>query len=273
MQNFDQKAILITGASSGIGRELALQLASPDCRIWLIGRNLERLNEVAEEVRKRGGDARPFQLDLSDFDAVKLFMEKEFRPEVRVDCVYLAAAITGFGEIKDMLREDWERIYRTNLLSPVQMTCHFYRGMVERKSGKIVLVSSLAAYSGYPIAVPYATMKAGLLGLYRSLWYEGKVHGVSIFHVAPGYVETEIYRSAIFRKTNYENTMKQIGKLGFKPMRSADAARSIIRGVKRGKREFAFPAYASVLKWMSSRFPFVITLVHRRMVKLFHRFS
>ncbi len=260
---------VITGASSGIGRELALQLAGAGRELWLIGRDASRLQEVAEKVEKAGAVAKPCNLDLSDIDVCATWLEENLSLGVEVKEVYLAAAISMFGELKDTYSEDWESIYRINLLSPIQWSRHFYEGMVSRKRGRIVLISSLAAYSGYPTATAYATMKAGLLGLYRSLVHEGSGHGVS-FHIAcPGYVRTGIYRAATFRKTSYEDTLRQIDELGFGMIEPDEAARNILRAIRAGAKEHTFPFYATAMKWISPRFPFVVDMIHRRMMKRF----
>lgn len=273
MQDRVRKTIIITGASSGIGRELALQLSDSGCDLWLVGRNRERLELVAEQARLKGAVPHIVELDLSDLEKVGLFLEKTFPAGTRVDSIYLAAAVTLFGEVRDMLPEDWDRIYQTNLLSPIQWTHHFYAGMVREKAGTIVIISSLAAYVGYPTATAYATMKAGLLGLFRSLWYEGRTHGVSVHLASPGYVDTDIYRSAEFRKTTYEKTIKQIDNLGFTVISAAESAARIIESVRRGEKEFAFPRYASVMKWVAPRMPFLIGLVHSKIVKGFRKAS
>lgn len=268
MKEEAKQTIVITGASAGIGREIAIQLAEPGRKLWLMGRDEQRLESVAAEVRSKGAFAETVRIDLTDLDAVEAMLAKYFPPDVEVASVYLVAAITAFGEVQDMHGEDWDKLYRTDLLSPIQMGRHFYANMVVRKRGNIVLISSLAAYAGYPTATAYATMKAGLLGLYRSLWYEGKTHGVSVFHASLGYVGTEIYKSAIYRGTNYERTMASIRKLGFAILPANVAAARIISNVRRGKNEFAIPAYASVLRWVAPRMPFVIAAIHRRIMKI-----
>ncbi len=263
------EVVVITGASSGIGREIALQLAAPGRTLWLIGRDQKRLDEVAALALAKGADSRIMRLDLADEEASKQFLAGNFPVGSKVDAVYLAAAVTQFGEVRDTLAEDWQRIYQTNLISPIQWIHHFYGNMITAKSGRLVIVSSLAAYAGYPTATAYATMKAGLLGLFRSLWYEGKSHGVSIHLAAPGYVDTGIYKSAVFRNTSYENTMSQIKAMGFRILSAGEAARVILRSVGRGKSEFAFPAYASAMKWTAPRIPSIVDVLHRRIVKSF----
>lgn len=273
MQELRQQTVVVTGASSGIGRELALQLSKPGLKIWLVGRNKERLAAVAEQARLRGASPQIVELDLSDIERSGKFLAENFPHGTPVDSIYLGAAVTLFGEVQDTLPEDWDQIYRTNLLSPIQWTHHFYTGMVEQKRGTIVLISSLAGYSGYPTATAYATMKAGLLGLFRSLWYEGRSHGVAFHLASPGYVDTAIYQSATFRKTSYEKVMKLIGSLGFAVIPADKSAAKIIRSVSRGEKEFAFPAYASVMKWVAPRMPFLINVVHTKIIKGFRKTS
>ncbi|MEO7098077.1 MAG: SDR family oxidoreductase [Luteolibacter sp.] len=271
MQDQTAQIFVVTGASSGIGREIAIQLAAPQRVIWLIGRDQGRLEEAAAAVRAKGAVPEIARMDLTDLDSADRFLRETFPAGVRVDSVYLAAAVTLFGEVQNTLPEDWDKIYRTNLLSPVQWCRHFYANMVGEKSGNIILVSSLAAYAGYPTATAYASMKAGLLGLYRSLWHEAKSHGVSIYIASPGYVDTGIYKSAVFRNTTYEKTMNLINGLGFRILSAEETARKILVSVNRGESEFALPAYASVMKWVAPRMPFLIDIVHARMVKCFRQ--
>ena len=265
------ETIVITGASSGIGRELAIQLAEPGKEIWLVGRDRKRLEEVAGIVAERGAVPMVLRVDLSDMTDSSEALKANFPAGKRIDTVYLSAAVSLFGEVKDTLAEDWDLIYRTTLLSPVQWVHHFYVNMVARKNGRIILVSSLAAYAGYPTATAYATMKAGMVGLYRSLVHEGKAYNVAIHIASPGYVDTNIYKSAVFRKTSFERTMKQIKSLGFPILSAAKSAEVILRSVRRGKREFALPGYASVMIWLAPRAPILISLIHARMVKRFRQ--
>ncbi len=272
MPSSKHRAAVITGASSGIGRELARQLASPGVSLWLVGRNHARLDDVAEEVRKKGADARVVALDLCDLETVGRFLEATFASgQQQVDELYLNAAVSLFGEVRDILEEDWDRIYRTNLLSCVQWIHAVYPQMVTRGSGTIVLMSSLAGYAGYPTSIPYASTMAGLLGLYRSLRYEAERFGVRIHLVAPGYVDTGIYRSATYRGTSREHIIKIIGDMGFKMISAEQAAATVLRGVKKGKSEICFPRYARLMAWIAPRAPALIRLLHQDMTARFRR--
>ncbi|MCU0750323.1 MAG: SDR family oxidoreductase, partial [Akkermansiaceae bacterium] len=224
-------------------------------------------------VAAKGATPRVAEMDLAKIENAARFLEEHFPPEKRVDQLYLVAAITMFGEVKDTFASDWEIAYQTNLLSPVQWVVHFYKNMVAAKSGRIVLVSSLAAYAGYPSATAYATMKAGLVGLYRSLVHEGKFHQVDIHIASPGYVDTEIYKRAVYRNTSYERVMAQIQMLGFRILSAQESASIILAKVAKGKKQFALPFYASAFTWIAPRSPFVIDRIHARILKTFRQQS
>lgn len=263
------RTLVITGASSGIGRELALQSAAPGMTIWLIGRNRGALDDTAAEVAGRGAQPKVGVVDLADLAAAGNFLQQHFPNGGGIDELYLAAAITQFGEVLDTLPGDWDCIYRTNLLSPVQWITHFYRGMASRGSGSILIISSLAAYAGYPIATAYATMKAGLLGLYRSLVHEGAACGVKVAIVSPGYVDTPIYQKAVFRNTDYEKIMGGIRSMGFRILRADEAVITILKRFRAGSHDFALPAYASLMKWVCPRLPWLVEPLHHRIVRQF----
>ena len=267
------ETIVITGASSGIGRELARQIAAPGRCIWLVARDKNRLQEVAESVRANGAEARVVALDLGDLDTAGQFLHAELALDRPIDQLYLAAAVSLFGEVKDICEEDWDLLYRTDLLSYLQWIQAVYPQMVARRSGTIVLVSSLAGYVGYPTSVPYASMKAGLLGLFKSLRYEADQYDVHIHLVAPGYVDTGIYEAATYRGTNFECTMKIIEDMHFKMIPAERAAAAILDGVRKGKYEICFPGYARMMVWLGSRLPVLIGLLHRNMITRFRGLS
>lgn len=266
----ENSTFLVTGASSGIGRALAVQLAAPERNILLLGRDESRLNAVAAEVRKKGANAQTKTLDITDFEAVDHY----FREEVGdVDEVYLSAARSIFGEVKDLQIEDWETIYKTNFLSWAQWVHEFHRRMVARRGGRIVILSSLAGYTGYPGCAPYAAAKAGLTSLFRTMWHEGRAHGVNYHLVSPGYVRTGIYEAAIFRGIDYGRVSEMLDGSGFKMMEPEGAAREILREISANRKEIIFPGYARTLAGISMRFPWLMGPVRKSMVDLFRRFA
>ena len=159
------ETIVITGASSGIGRELALQLAGDGVTLHLLGKDEERVAEVAELVRAAGATARRLAIDLTDFDAVEDWYRGQTKEGVRVDALYHCVGRNTFGEVANLSMDDLEWVYRTNLLTTAQWMSLVYPDMVSRGEGTIVLLSSLSAYSGFPMATPYASTKQALVAL------------------------------------------------------------------------------------------------------------
>lgn len=261
--------IVITGASSGIGRALALQLAAPGRTLWLVARRGTLLEEVAARAREAGADARPVELDVADSAAAAGFLAGELDGGRVVDEAYLAAAVSVFGEVRDLRVEDWQAVYRIDLLGCVQWVHALYAGMVPRRGGRIVIVGSVAGCAGFPTSVPYAAMKAGLLGLCRSLWAEARRHGVQVQLALPGFVDTPIYRDAIYRGSTYEQNMRRIAALGFGMISAEDAAARILRQAGRGRRRFAFPWYAALLAALAPRLPWALRSLHRKLVEGF----
>lgn len=266
------KEIVVTGASSGIGMALARRLAAPGCRLTLIARSADLLEELASELRAAGAETRVCPMDLSDIESCGIFLDRITR-ETAIDELYLSAAVSIFGEVKDLEDGDWDRVYLTDLLSYAQWIQAVYARMAEARGGRIVIMSSLAAYAGYPTSVPYAAMKAGLMGLYRTLKYEAPRHGIRVHLVSPGYVRTGIYRSAIYRGATYESTLRQIDEMGFGMIDADEAADYIIKGLKKGRKEIVFPGYARLLAWVGPRLPWLVRPIHGRMVKRFRELS
>ena len=264
------QTIVVTGASSGIGRELALQLAAPGRELWLVARNVARLEDVAASVRAAGAIARVISLDLTDTTAAARFLDAEMAGQ-RIDQIYLAAAISLYGEVHHVRLEDWDRLYRTILLSTLQWAHAAYANMVPRRAGRIVIIGSLSGITGYPTATPYASLKAGLGGFFRSLRHEAGTYDIDVHLVSPGYVNTDIFRSAIYRDSDYESTMKQISALGFPMMQPAAAAKEILKGISRGKKEIVFPGYARLCAWFANRLSWSVYPVYTKILREFRK--
>lgn len=258
---------IVAGASSGIGRDLALQLARSGECLHLIGYDPGRVEEIAELCRQRGAQASGHTLDLKQFDRVEEWYQGLVNGGAEVNAFYHCAARSTFGEIKDHSLEDIEWVYRTNLLSVGQWMSLLYPSMARRKSGTIVLMSSLSAYSGFPMVTPYAATKQGIVGLGRSMWVEAKRDGVGLHIVCPGFVTSRIFEAGRYRQTNYDAVMESVRKLGFPFISSEKAARAILRGVRKKKKLIVFPFYARVMGLLGFRAPWIVDIFHRKTIR------
>jgi short-subunit dehydrogenase len=261
-------ATIITGASSGIGRELALLLAEEGATLYLLGQNPERVSEVADLVEARGGTAHPHVCDLTNFEATEAWYREVVGQGVVIEALYHCVGRNTFGEVADLLMDDLEWVYQTNLLTAAQWVSLVYPDMAKRGGGTLVLLSSLSAYAGFPMATPYAASKQAMLALGYSIWPEAAEVGVN-FHIAcPGFVQTRIFEASRFRDCDLAGVMQCIRKLGF-PIMSADkAARRLLKDVRRGKRLIIFPLYAKLMAFLGRRMPWFIDIFHRRVIRM-----
>lgn len=184
------KTALVTGASQGIGRVIARQLASRGARLVLAARGVEKLESLAEELRAAGGEARPLRLDVSKPEEVASQIAT-LEPEwAAIDILVSNAGITRDGLLARMSIEQWDEVMRTNLTGAFAVTRELVRGMMRRRWGRIILVSSVVGLMGNQGQANYAASKSGLVGFAKSVARELGSRNVTVNVVAPGFVET-----------------------------------------------------------------------------------
>ena len=254
---------IVTGASSGIGRALALELAAPGQELFLFGLNPERTQEVAAEARHRGATCHAIIQDLTRFDECEALFRELFPEGKEIHALYHCVGRATFGELQNTSARDLEWIHQTNLLSAAQWISLVYPRMVARRSGSIVLLSSLSGYTDLPICASYAGTKRAMLALSYGMVPEARPHGVNFTVVFPGFITSRIFDSGRYHELAPEKWRQGVASLRI-PFLSADkAARTIVRGARRGKARIVFPFYAKMLAFLSFRAPFINTLVHR----------
>lgn len=184
------KTALVTGASRGIGEAVARRLAAQGARTIVAARSVEALETLAGEIAEAGGEAHALALDLSvpgDVPAALAALPEEWRD---VDVLVNNAGITADNLLARMSLEDWERVLRTNLTGAYAVTKELLRGMMRRRWGRIVSVSSVVGLMGNVGQANYAASKAGLVGFSKSLARELGSRNITVNVVAPGYIET-----------------------------------------------------------------------------------
>ena len=189
MANLEGRSALVTGASQGIGRACALELARQGASLWLAARNQDALRAVADEIESAGGQARVTCLDLSSTQAI----EEGLAPVLAdggVDVLVNNAGITDDGLFLRMKDEQWQRVIETNLTGTMRVTRALLRPMMKKRWGRIVLISSVVGQMGNPGQANYAASKAGMIGFGKALAREIASRGITVNSVAPGYIET-----------------------------------------------------------------------------------
>lgn len=200
MENISDTAVLVTGASRGLGRALAERLAEEGARVVLVARGQEALKEVVAGIRRRGGVAHGLTADLGDKHAVYPLAASAAELVGPIDLLVHNASELGPTPLRPLLDtacEDLERVLQVNLVGPFRLSKIIGGSMALRRRGTIVHVSSDASVNAYAGWGAYSVSKAALDHLGRLLAVELAEHGVRVFSVDPGEMDTVMHRAAV----------------------------------------------------------------------------
>lgn len=193
------QVVLVTGASSGIGRACALLAAERGHHVVLVARRAEVLDEVAEECRDAGAASALTEVaDVAEDADVAAMVERVCREHEQIDAVLHCAGVVSYGRTQDTSADDFADVVTTNLLGAASVARHVVPVLRRQGEGDLVLVGSLLGHIAVPEMTPYVVSKWGVRALARQLKIEnGDMPGVRITHVAPGSVDTPIYDKAL----------------------------------------------------------------------------
>jgi 3-oxoacyl-[acyl-carrier protein] reductase len=183
---------LVTGASRGIGRACALELAKAGAKVALAARQVEKLEEVAAEIRAAGGEAFVAPMDLSSHDSIKEAFAAVARDFGAVSILVNNAAVTRDGLALRMKPVDWDSVIQTNLSGTFFCIQQVMSPMLKERWGRIVNVSSVVAESGNAGQANYVAAKAGVIGLTKALAQELASRTITVNAVAPGFIDTDM---------------------------------------------------------------------------------
>ena len=187
MFSLKDKKALITGASGGIGKELARVLVEYGAEVCISGRNVEELNELKESL---GDKCHIVPCDLSNTNEISELVSKSEEVLGQIDILVNNAGITKDNIFLRMSEQEWEDVININLNSTFNVLKLITKGMVKRKYGRIINISSVVGATGGAGQVNYAASKAGLIGLTKSLSQELATRNITVNCIAPGFIET-----------------------------------------------------------------------------------
>jgi NAD(P)-dependent dehydrogenase (short-subunit alcohol dehydrogenase family) len=189
------KGALVTGASRGIGRAVALGLAQAGADIALAARNEEQLNEVRSQVEELGRKAIVLPTDVSDADAIRRTVEEAISGLGQLDVLVNNAGGSSYmGPFTDMRFRGWEKVMRLNVDSVVHACQAVAPHLLERHTGSIINVASVAGLTGSPALAAYGASKAALVSLTKTLSIEWGSSGVRVNALCPGWTATDLNR-------------------------------------------------------------------------------
>jgi len=242
MTDWKGRTIFLTGASSGIGEGIALALAKRGAVLGLVARRRELLEDLAERCEKAGGTARVFAADVTDASAIAE-AAKDFREEF--DHIDVLIANAGIGGNDDKTRsydpESVKKVIDINLLGAANAVHAVVPDMIERGSGQLVAISSLAGFRGLPKSAAYSASKAGMTAFFESVRLDVADKGVSVTIIQPGFIRTPL-------------TSGRANKMPFL-MELDDAIPHFISAIEKRKRFAAFPWPLATLVRAGKFFP------------------
>jgi NAD(P)-dependent dehydrogenase (short-subunit alcohol dehydrogenase family) len=191
MGKLDGKVAIITGASQGLGRGVALAFAREGCRVALAARSVEALQDVAAEARVLGAEALAVATDVGDEAQIEALFARTVERFGRLDLLVNNAALLDGGPLEELSSALWRRAVDVNLTAPFLCTRAAFRIMKPQGGGRIINVASIAAQRVRPNSAPYAATKHGLWGLTQAAALEGRAHGIVVSCLYPGNIRTE----------------------------------------------------------------------------------
>jgi 3-oxoacyl-[acyl-carrier protein] reductase len=190
MNRFTGKIALVTGASRGIGEAIARRLASEGATVLAAARSVEALQRVVKEIEAGGGKASALTLDLADAASIEAAVKTALAAHGEIHVLVNNAGVTEDNLILRMGRDAWDRVLATNLTGVFLLTQAVIKGMVRKRYGRIVNVTSVVGLMGNAGQANYAASKAGLIGLTKSVARELASRNITCNAVAPGFIAT-----------------------------------------------------------------------------------
>ncbi|HEY6805917.1 MAG TPA: SDR family NAD(P)-dependent oxidoreductase [Pyrinomonadaceae bacterium] len=227
LSNWNNKVVMITGASSGIGRGVAVELARRGASVGLVARRSDVLDEIVQEIQARNGRALALAADVNDPESMRTTADRLRNELGPIDVLVANAGIGGASDAVDLQPAQVANVINVNILGAVNSVTAVLPEMAKRNSGQLVAISSLAGYRGIPKSAAYCASKAGLSAFFESLRLDLRNSSVDVTIIYPGFIKTPL-------TAGRESHMPYLMELD-------DAVLKIVDAIEKRKKSYAFP--------------------------------
>ncbi len=258
-QSLKDKVVIITGASSGIGRELAIEYAKHGATVVCAARRIDRLNEVVERCATFAGKALAIKCDVSNSSDVDHMTSVVLKDYGRIDIVVGNAGFSITGNIAEVDVEDYARQFETNVLGIVRLIKASLSSL-RKTSGRIVLLGSISGEIALPGSTPYSVSKHSVHALAEGLSSELAPEGISVTLVIPGYVDTEIRK--LDNGGNFDPSIKD----PISPWLLTSpqlVARKVVKGAQKRRYRVVVGIETKIALFLNHYFSFVIRMLRK----------
>jgi short-subunit dehydrogenase len=253
MEHHNQ-VVWITGASSGLGKGMALEFASKGAILAISARRIDLLEEVVAEIKSKGGKAKAYLCDVLISQSIEECLEKIIQDFGKLDVAVANAGYGALGKIEDLTEADWNRQLAVNVTG-LALTCKFALPHLRKTKGRLALIGSVAAFVPNPGVGAYGASKAAVHNIGESLQVELKGSGVSCTTIHPGFVESNIAR------VDNEGTFhpdRQDPRPSNLMWTTEKAAKVMVEAIERRKKVFVFTGHGKILVSISKLSPSLI---------------
>ncbi len=227
MNYWTNKVVIITGASSGIGRALAIEIGRHGAKLGLIARRAEVIDEVVREVEAAGGRAMALPADVQDADSISAAAVRLRSSIGPIDVLIANAGIGPTRDAANFSAAEVSHVINVNVIGASNSVAAVIPEMVERGSGQLVAISSLAAYRGLPRSAAYCASKAAVSAFFESLRLDLEPRGIDVTIIHPGFIKTPL-------------TEGRDAQMPFL-MELDDAVRKMVRAIEKRRKRYSFP--------------------------------
>ncbi len=261
MTSLNNSVVIITGASSGIGKETAKVFAKSDCKVVLASRNLDNLKKVEEEIKNFNPNVVAIQTDVGDFRSLDNLVEQTLRTFNKIDILINNAGFGIYGWFHLTPFEEIENIIRVNFLGSAYLIHKVLPIMIKQGGGTIVNISSVVGKRGVSGMGIYSASKFALTGLTEALRVEYKKMGIHFISVHPGTTDTKFFENA-----KYYGTNRMQGR--FMIMSAEKVAKEIFKAVIKKKKEIVLTPVGKLTVWVNKFAPSFVDFMMSKVIKI-----